>query len=266
MPVWLVGVLVAAGVYYVGKKRGWWGGGGAFTCDVESDMPAQLQQTVLAQAATQTNATLLQQFAVTLYQANYIQSSYCLAYRAWVINGSQGTAPIPPTAAQISAAQAARAALNITPTTTPVQLSASSPGALTLPVGQSITILGASPFDSINNPGGYQINSPTPGLIVQTGPTSYMLAQPGNVSIAGLIANGSLAITVIPAGSSTQASTAAAAAAAAPAPGGGAGAAAVAASPVPGPSMTPPVQATSGFPYHPGAPNRRSVGQEREMG
>lgn len=107
---WLALAAVGLVTYFVGKARCWWSCDGSFTCDVESDMPDVLKQQVLTQAASATSAVVLQTFAVTLYQAGYIQSAYCLSYRAWVLNGSHGTAPIPPSSADIAAAQARRAA------------------------------------------------------------------------------------------------------------------------------------------------------------
>jgi hypothetical protein len=106
---WLALAVVGVVTFLYGKSKCWWSCSG-FTCDIESDMPDALKTQVLSQAAGATSAATLQAFAVTLYQAGYIQSAYCLADRAWVLNGSQGTAPIPPTATDIFNAQAQRAA------------------------------------------------------------------------------------------------------------------------------------------------------------
>lgn len=187
MPLLLVALAAVTAVY--GWRHNWFPflsnagannqlPAGPIVCDVETDMPDALKQSVLAQVASQTNPTTLAAFATTLAQAGYIQSSYCLQYQAWKLSGGTGPAPAAPTAAQIAAAQAARAATanpatlanaltNLGQTSLgQVQLAPGSP-AVTVPVGTIIGVTGAS---VTSNPPGYAVGA-LPGLIAQLGAT-----------------------------------------------------------------------------------------------
>lgn len=168
---WLILAALGIGTYFVGKARCWWACDG-FTCDIESDMPDALKTQVLAQAASATNPAILQAFAVTLYQAGYIQSAYCLADRAWILNGSHGTAPIAPTLADIANAQKMRATALAAAGTTAGQAAAAAGGSPS-PAGGGLppSLINALTNLAVSNLGQTTTTSSAPAAVAAASPT-----------------------------------------------------------------------------------------------
>lgn len=232
---WALGAAAALVIYLYGRSHSWWGASAQsapIVCDLESDMPDDLKQAVLAQVASQTNPVTLQSFAAGLAQQNFIQGAYCLMQRAWVIGGSKGPAPAAPTAAQISSAQAARAAAAASLGQMSLGQMQVAPGMpnVNAPVGTLIAVVGATPYDAASSPGGFTVSA-QPSTATAINPTVYALVGPGTLvfnwsntsqtvitAIAASTAPAAAAANSMPA-ATTPASTAAAAAASASVPG-----------------------------------------------
>lgn len=112
---WLLAGLAALVIYKWGEHRDWWpslfGPPKKFTCDLETDMPEAIKQSVLATLGTSKDPAALNQLAQTMLMAGYVSAAYCLKCRAAQL---AGTAPPPaPTQADIAGAQAIRAAAQL---------------------------------------------------------------------------------------------------------------------------------------------------------
>ncbi len=220
---WALGAAAAVVLFLYGRSHSWWGGAAApkpTVVDLEADMPDALKQAVLAQIASQTNPATLQAFATTMQQASYIQAAYALNQRAWVLSGSKGTAPTPPTTAQITAAQAVRALSGSNPANLgamslgQIQVAPGTPN-LNINVGTMIGVVGATPYDATTNPTGYTVDVDAT-VATKMGEGVYAITAPGTIafnwsptSSTKLTATGASAAT---AGANAAANAAAAAA------------------------------------------------------
>lgn len=146
---WVLAGLAGVVVYFFGKNRGWWSGAPkTFTCDLETDMPDQLRQAVLAQLATSKDPVALNQLAATMLMGRYEQAAYCLRHRAWQLQGSQGTPPPAPSAADLALAAQVRAqnrAASATPGAPPIAAAPPAPAQKT----------GVTPADVMRAASGY---------------------------------------------------------------------------------------------------------------
>jgi len=212
---WILGAVAVGLVFLYGRSHQWWGGSGSgpVVCDIETDMPDQMKQVVLAQVASQKDPSALRALADSLVQGGYVQAAYCLACRAWTLSGSKGTPPAPPTAAQIAAAAAVRStskAGNLGQMSlNQMQVAPGSPN-MNVTAGTLVGVTGATPFDPTNNPKGFQVVSMASTLSVLS-PTTFAIVGPGSVEFRW----GDGTATVL---TCTDAGAAAAVVAAAPAP------------------------------------------------
>jgi peptidoglycan hydrolase-like protein with peptidoglycan-binding domain len=188
---WLLAAVASVVVYSIGRARGWWpalfdGQPPAFTCDIETDMPDQMKQIVLAQVATQKNPDTLNQMAATFMMGGYVSTAYCLRHQAWVLQGSQGAPPPAPTAADIAAGQALRAQQRAAPI---VIGPAQSGQTLNAAVGQTLKVQGLLPYDPVAVPDGFSVMSdpadpsgPQPAAMID--PLTFSLISSGVVTVA----------------------------------------------------------------------------------
>ncbi len=176
---WVLAAVASVVIYSLGRARGWWPSlmaapTPAFTCDIETDMPDQLKQIVLAQVATQKSADVLNQMAASFMMGGYVSTAYCLRHQAWVLGGSQGAPPPAPTAADIAAGQALRAQQRAAP----VVVSAAQSGqTLNAYVGQTLVVQGLLPYDPNAVPDGFAMYADT-GVVQQIDPLTFMLMAP----------------------------------------------------------------------------------------